>query len=134
MIVLDEQLLGRGIEGEIAQWYPGSVRFITDLRPGTVIKDAAIPMLLSQANAPTFVTINETDFWRRIEITNRFCVVCLTLPDSRATETSVLLRRFLNHRDYRTKAQRTGNVVRITESGASHYSVADKTIRAIKDW
>ena len=32
MIVLDEQLLGHGIEAAIARWYPGSVRFITELR------------------------------------------------------------------------------------------------------
>ena len=43
MIVLDEQLLGRNIELEIAKWYRGAVKFIIDLRPDTVIKD-----LLSQ--------------------------------------------------------------------------------------
>ena len=32
MIVLDEQLLGRGLEQDIAQWYRGTVQFITDLR------------------------------------------------------------------------------------------------------
>jgi hypothetical protein len=39
MIVLDEQLLGRGLERDIAQWYRGTVQFITDLRPHTIIKD-----------------------------------------------------------------------------------------------
>ncbi|HLK55885.1 MAG TPA: hypothetical protein VKU00_04960 [Chthonomonadaceae bacterium] len=58
MIVLDEQLLGRGLETAIARWYPGTVRFITDLRPGTVIKDDAILMLLSREAEPTFLTIN----------------------------------------------------------------------------
>jgi hypothetical protein len=43
MIILDEQLLGRGLEQKIEAWYRGSVRFITDLRPNTVIKDDAIP-------------------------------------------------------------------------------------------
>ncbi len=45
MIVLDEQLLGRGIEHNIARWYRGKVQFITELRPKTVIKDDAIPTL-----------------------------------------------------------------------------------------
>ncbi len=62
MIVLDEQLLGRNLEVEIARWYRGAVCFITDLRPNTVIKDDAIPQLLQQANQPTFVTINVNDF------------------------------------------------------------------------
>ena len=66
MIVLDEQLLGRGIEHHIAQWYRGTVQFITNIRPNTVIKDDAIPMLLRQLSQPTFVTINARDFWQRV--------------------------------------------------------------------
>jgi hypothetical protein len=59
MIVLDEQLLGRDLDGEIGKWYQGAVLFVTDLRPGTVIKDEAIPGLLRRQRQPTFVTINE---------------------------------------------------------------------------
>ena len=66
MIVLDEQLLGRGLERDIAQWYRGTVRFITDLRPHTIIKDEAISALLRQQSQPTFVTINDRDFWRKV--------------------------------------------------------------------
>jgi hypothetical protein len=62
MIVLDEQLLGRHLEREIAQWYRGKIVYISDLRPHTVIKDDAIPRLLRQQSQPTFVTINEKDF------------------------------------------------------------------------
>jgi hypothetical protein len=46
MLVLDEQLSGRGLETVLGRWYPGPVLFITDLQPGTVIKDDAIPALL----------------------------------------------------------------------------------------
>jgi len=41
MIVLDEQLLGRNLEREIAKWYRGKVLFVTDLRLNSVIKDDA---------------------------------------------------------------------------------------------
>ena len=67
MIVLDEQLLGRDIEAEISRWYRGTVQYIIDLRPNTVIKDDAIAGILQQQREPTFVTINERDFWRKIE-------------------------------------------------------------------
>ncbi len=60
MIVLDEQLLGRGLDRAISQWYRGSVIFINELRPNSVIKDDAIPHLLRLARQPTFVTINTT--------------------------------------------------------------------------
>lgn len=59
MIVLDEQLLGRNIEEQIARWYQGAICFITDLRPNTVIKDDAIPKLLQQENQPTCVKFGQ---------------------------------------------------------------------------
>jgi hypothetical protein len=55
---------------EIAQWYRGK----------TVIKDDAIPSLLRQQSHPTFVTINEKDFWRKVPIDAQYCVICFTLP------------------------------------------------------
>jgi hypothetical protein len=48
MLVLDEQLSGRDLETVLGRWYPGPVLFITELRPGTVIKDDVIPVLLHQ--------------------------------------------------------------------------------------
>ena len=46
MIVLDEHLMGLGLDREVRAWYEGQVCYITDLRPDTVIKDEAIPSLL----------------------------------------------------------------------------------------
>ena len=122
MIVLDEQLLGRDLEIDIAKWYRGRVLYITDLRPGTVIKDEAIPGLLRRQNQPTFVTINERDFWRKIQADNRYCVVCFTLPDSRANEIAGKLRRLLQHPLFDTKAKRMGKVVRLTDVEANFYT------------
>src|SRR3972149_10224529 len=113
MIVLDEQLLGRDIEVQIACWYQGVVCFITDLRPNTVIKDDAIPKLLQQENQSTFVTINESDFWRKTAISNQFCVVCFALPDSRAREISQRLRELLDHPLFDTKKKRMGKMIRV---------------------
>ena len=54
------------------------MRFITELRPSTVIKDDAIPSILRLERDATFVTINESDFWEVVDITNDFCgVFCL---------------------------------------------------------
>ncbi len=92
MIILDEQLLEHDIEANISKWYGGAVRFVTELRPNTIIKDDAIPQLLRQQNQATFITINEKDFWRKVAISEQFCVVCLTLLDSRTHEIPELLR------------------------------------------
>jgi len=122
MIVLDEQLLGRNLEIDIAKWYRGRVRYITDLRPGTVIKDEAIPGLLRHQNQPTFVTINERDFWRKTESDSRYCVVCFTLPDSRVNEIAQKLRSLLQNPLFDTKSKRMGKVVRLTDVEAIFYT------------
>ncbi len=128
MIVLDEQLLGRNLEGQIAGWYRGSVCFVTDLRPDTVIKDEAIPMLLQQQNQPTFVTINEKDFWQRVTINKRFSVVCFPIPDSRAHEIPTLLRRLFRHPMFKTKANRMGKVIRLTDQEISYYAFDNRRV------
>jgi hypothetical protein len=61
MIVLDEHLQGLELEDAIARWYRGTVVIVKTLRPGTVIKDDAIPTLLRRLKQPTFVTINYAD-------------------------------------------------------------------------
>ena len=38
MIILDEQLLEHDIEENISKWYRGAVRFVTELRPNTIIR------------------------------------------------------------------------------------------------
>lgn len=129
MIVLDEQLLGRNIEKQIAHWYQGAVCFIIDLRPNSVIKDDAIPKLLQKENEPTFVTINETDFWRKIAINSQFCAVCFVLPDSKAREIPARLRELFDRPLFDTKKKRMGKVIRVTENEVSYYSVEDRTIR-----
>jgi hypothetical protein len=131
MIILDEQLLGRHIEHEIARWYRGAVRFIVEVRPHTVIKDEMIPAVLRQQNQATFVTINEHDFWRKVAIDRSYCVVCFTLPDSRTREISASLRALFHRREFRTKRQRMGKVIRVTNEGVSYYTSNDRTIRVL---
>jgi hypothetical protein len=122
MIVLDEQLLGRGIEHDIARWYRGKVQFITDIRPHPVIKDDAIPALLRQQSQPTFVTINVRDFWQRVPGDPRYCLVCFALSDARARVIPHALRAVFRHPEFRTKAQHMGKVIRVTHDAVSYYT------------
>lgn len=131
MIVLDEQLLGRQLDSTIAHWYRGHVVYITDLRPTTVIKDDAIPVLLRQSPQPTFVTINATDFWQRIPPEPYFCIVCCALSDPQVPLIPLLLRQLLHHPRIRTKAQRMGMMIRLSKRGAVYYTSRDSTIQDI---
>jgi hypothetical protein len=131
MIVLDEQLLGRDVEKRIAEWYRGTVHYITDLRPNTVIKDEAIPFLLRQQKQPTFITINESDFWQRVTADQRFCIICFALPDSRVQELPASLRRILQHPLFRTKLQRMGYILRVTNTHIQYYTVRKSTVESL---
>jgi hypothetical protein len=131
MIVLDEQLLGRNLEVEITKWYQGTVRFIMDLRPNTVIKDDAIPALLRAQNQPTFVTINERDFWKKVIIDNNFCVVCFTLSDIHAHKIPQSLRLLYNLPKFDTKTKRMGKVIRVTAQNVSYYTFNNMQIRIL---
>jgi hypothetical protein len=122
MIVLDEQLLSYGIQASIARWYRGTVTDITQLRPHTVILDDAIPMLLRAVSRPTFVTINVTDFWRRVAPNARFCIVCCAVPHTRAQDVSDLLRRVLALEPFRTRSRRLGKVVRVSPQRVHYYT------------
>jgi hypothetical protein len=103
MIVLDEQLLSYGVREPIARWSRGTVLDITQLRPQTVIRDDAIPMLMRAARRPTFVTINILDFWRRIPSDPRFCIACFAVPHTRALEVPELLRQLFRLVPFRTQ-------------------------------
>ena len=131
MIVLDEQLLGRDIERDITKWYRGAVQYILDLRPNSVIKDDAIPDLLRQQPQPTFVTINERDFWRKVRADPRFCIVCLALPDSRVREIPQSLRMLVRYDEFRTKAHRMGKIIRIKSEDIRYYTSTDRSIRKL---
>jgi hypothetical protein len=129
--VLDEQLLGRHLEAALGRWYRGPVRFITDLRPGTVIKDDAMPGLLRQQQHATFLTINETDFWRKVGIDAHCCVICFALPDARAHEIPELLRAVFWLPGFRTKARRMGKVLRVARRTVTYYTYRERQIRVV---
>lgn len=131
MIVLDEQLMGRDLPEKITRWYPGAVVFVTDLRPNTIIKDEAIPALLQQQNQPTFITINERDFWRRAPADNRYCIMCFAYSDAKVTELLVKLREILQHAMFNTKKKRMGKVLPIITYEVSFYSTPTQVIQTI---
>ncbi len=128
MIVLDEELQGLGLEEEISNWYRGSVLLIKALRPGTVIKDEAVPSLLRQVRQPTFVTINHSDFWRRAAAEKSFCLLCFKLTADQVDELSYLLRRIFKIPEFQTKSMRMGKIALVSQRNLQYYDVHDRLI------
>lgn len=121
MIVLDENIHGQRITAGFEAWYRGRVVSITILGPNSVIKDDAIPTLLTRADRPTFVTINTRDFWRRVRANSRYYIVNVELPNERAVEVPTLVRRLFRVQGFRSKAERLGKIVRLQAAHIEFY-------------
>ena len=115
MIVLDENIDQQHVAEPLKKLYKGKLVSIRDLRPGTVIKDEAIPAILCQQNNPTFVTTNAIDFWRRAPAHSRYCIICVPLPAERQDEIPDLILSLLHQEPFRTVRQRMGKVIRATQ-------------------
>jgi hypothetical protein len=105
---------------------------ITQLRPGTVIHDEAIPVRLRQLRLPTFVTIHVTDFWRRLAPDPKYCIACFAVPHRRAEEVAPLLRRLFAAQPFRTRRGRAGKIARVSQRQIQYYSVPSWAVRAIE--
>lgn len=131
MIVLDEQLADPRIIRNIEGWYKGKVINIMNVRPGTVVLDDAIPILLRQLSAPIFVTINHRHFWRKIPASPDYCVICLKLPAERSLELPEALRTVLGRAVWRTKRGRMGKVILFSGRRIAYYSANHGPIELI---
>ena len=129
--MLDENLLSLRLDNPIATWYPGRVYYITDLHPGMVIKDEAIPRLLQQVKGATFVTTNVSDFWQHVLAHVRYGIVCLSLPNKRLREIPDLLRRLFRLLEFKTKAARMGKVARVSRRQIQYYAAGDDRIHTL---
>jgi hypothetical protein len=132
MIVLDEQLQGLGLEDAVARWYRGSVLVVKTLRPRTVIKDEAIPSLLRRLRQPTFVTINYTDFWRRVPVDRSYCIVYLELPVEQADQASGWLRQLFRLPEFKTRGARMGTVVLASPQQLRYYRTRVQHIHLLR--
>jgi hypothetical protein len=125
-VILDDQLDPTRVLEPVQRWT--TAQMLRTLRPGTLIKDDAVPMLLAQIKQPTFVTINVHDFWGRVPADGRYCIVCVDVPDERQDEVPDFLRRLFRLPDFKTKAARMGKVAHITSVGMRYYQVGDDTL------
>jgi hypothetical protein len=121
MIVLDEQLNDPLIIKAIERWYPGQVVTINAARPDTRIHDDEIPELLHHLKSPIFLTINYTDFWRKLPAHRRYCAICLKLSIERKKEVPAVLRELLKLDNFDTKRKLMGKVISVSEGIVRYY-------------
>jgi len=132
VIVLDEQLQGLGLEEALARWYRGAIFVIKQLRPGTVIKDEAIPSLLRRLKQPTFVTLNAVDFWRRVPADHAYGIVCMELTAAQAHTIPDRLRQLFRFPEFRTKKARMGKVVLVRSQRLQYYRIHEQYLHFLR--
>ena len=121
MIVLDEQICRPWMQQAIKRWYKGAVMYITDVRPHTLILDDVMPVLLRELRQPTFVTINHSDFWHKLLANDAYCAICFKLSEERVRELPEMLRDVLRMPEWKTKRQRMGKVLLVSEQSLRWY-------------
>jgi hypothetical protein len=121
VIVLDENLDDHRVKTPLVSRYRGKVASIRDLRPGTVIKDDAIPAILCEQKNPTFVITNVSDFWHQTPAHPGYCIICFPLSTDRQDEIPELLMSLLRHRCFKTAKQRLGKILRVTCNDIAYY-------------
>lgn len=106
-IILDDQLFALEVLVPLARWI--TVGRLRDLRPGEVIKDERVPALLRELRQPTFVTIDE-GFWTRRLCDPKYCILYFALRDDEQDDLAGLLRELFQDHEFHTKNTRVGKV------------------------
>ncbi len=127
-IILDDQLFDLEVLVPIARWI--TVQRLRDLRPGEVIKDDRVPVLLRQLRQPTFVTI-DMGFWNRGLRDARYCILCFPLRNDKQYELPGLLRRLLRLPEFRTKRARMGKVAQVRPTHIEYWQLGDEQLHRL---
>ena len=132
MIIVDENLNDQRLMGAIAVWFPGQVVSITSLRLRSKVLDEVIPTLLHNAVQPTFVTINVSDFLKKMQPHAGHCIVAVASSEKHAHKVvPTLLRRLLSLSDFKTKALRMGKIIHIIQNHIEYYE-RDRRIHSLQ--
>ncbi|MBC8492348.1 MAG: hypothetical protein H8D43_01080 [Chloroflexi bacterium] len=127
-IILDDQLFDLEVLVPIARWI--TVQRLRDLRPGEVIKDDRVPVLLRQLRQPTFVTI-DMGFWNRGLRDARYCILCFPLRNDKQYELPGLLRRLLRLPEFRTKRARMDKVAQVRPTHIEYWQLGDEQLHRL---
>ena len=109
-LVLDDQLDLHVLLPPLEAWIT-AVR-LQSLRPGEHILDNRVPEILRTLKTPTFVTIDQ-GFWNRRLCHSGYCIVYFEMATPEQTALPALLRRLFRLPEFRSRAARMGKVARV---------------------
>jgi hypothetical protein len=110
-VIVDDHLDLKRVVAPLHQWI--TTERLQDLRVGEHILDDRVPEILRTLKQPTFVTIDQ-DFWNRRLCDPSYSVLYFDLRDDQQQQIPDLLRALLRQSQFRTRARRLGKVARVT--------------------
>jgi hypothetical protein len=109
--LLDDQLPQSEVARPLSRWT--TVQRLRDLKPSEVVLDDRIPEILLTLHQPTFVTIDQ-GFWDRRLCHPKYCILYFALRDDQQKRLAPLLRALLRQPAFRNRKGRLGRVVRVS--------------------
>jgi len=118
LFILDEQLAAAELLAPLRKKL--KVGRLPELRPGEHIFDDRVPEILRTLKQPTFITIDE-DFWDRRLCHPNYAIFYFALPDHQQEQLPSLLFRLLRIPEFRSTAERAGKVLRVAKAQISYW-------------
>lgn len=119
-LVLDEHLGRTEVLVPLQKWITATK--IEDLVGDEILKDDRILQFLRQRKHPTFLTLDEDFFHRRL-CDQRYCLIYCVVPRQQQHRLPVTLRRVFRLPEFSTKAARMGKVIRVHEQDIDFWQV-----------
>ncbi len=121
-LILDEQLAATELMVPLRRVF--KVKRLLELRPGERVLDDRIPEILLSLDRPTFLTIDQ-GFWDRRLCNSGYCILCFGLRPKQQIAMPGLLRALLRRSEFRTRAGRMGKVARVTRAVIDYWQFQD---------
>ena len=103
LLIFDEQINREAAIDPLRSWT--TVRRLKDVRPQEFIDDDRIPDLLRKLNRPTFVTLDE-GFWDRKLRDPHFCILYLAFRDDQQSQIPSLIRQVFRLPAFKTASSK----------------------------
>ncbi|MBI4603436.1 MAG: hypothetical protein HY721_15900 [Planctomycetes bacterium] len=128
LIILDDQLAFPEVQVPILKWF--SVTELRELDPARQILDDRVPELLLRLKQPTFVTIDQ-GFWERRLCNLGYCILMFALRDDQQVLLPGLLRKVMAKAEFLTRGRRMGAVARISSSRIERWRLGSRKLELI---
>jgi hypothetical protein len=117
-LILDDQADALTLVPKLSKWT--TVQRLQELRPREHILDDRVPEILLTLSSPTFVTIDD-DFWDRRLCNPGYSILFFPLQNKEQKWIPGMLRALFRHKGFATRAERMGKIARVSRKNVVYW-------------